>query len=134
MNDLLDKRVRQKETKQAGGGCSYHFCSRRPFSCSGPAARCAQRHPRVLFQGQHQPQNSRRPDLDWNPKHMRDKLILPLIKGGGVGLASRFCCCFSSKWKGKARTIPKGALLRLHNLGFHLAGNMLKINGFPLEK
>lgn len=71
LNDLLDKRVRQKETKQAGGGCSYHFCSRRPFSCSGPAARCAQRHPRVLFQGQHQPQNCRCPDLDWNPKHMR---------------------------------------------------------------
>lgn len=62
----------------------------KPCSCWGPAARCAQRHPRVLFQGQHQLQNSRCPDLDWNPKHMRDKLILPLIRGGGWGWPAGF--------------------------------------------
>ena len=50
------------------------------------------------------------------------------------GLVSRVCCDFSSKWKGKARTVLRGDLHRLRSPGIRLVGNMFKLVEIPLEK
>lgn len=46
------------------------------------------------------------------------------------GLASRFCCHFSSRWNRKPRNVLRGGLYRLHSASFH----MLQLIECPLGK